>query len=86
MKQFSSELNVVSFSVPFPANYGGVIDVFYKLKALSKLDVKIILHCFQYDRKPSKELENICEQVYYYPRKMLVKGIWMCQIIIVCHL
>ena len=71
MKQFSSELNVVSFSVPFPANYGGVIDVFYKLKALSKLDVKIILHCFQYDRKPSKELENICEQVYYYPRKMV---------------
>ena len=71
MKQFNSELNIVSFSVPFPANYGGVIDVFYKLKALSELDFKITLHCFQYDRKPSKELENLCEQVYYYPRKMI---------------
>ncbi len=64
------KLHVVSFSVPFPANYGGVIDVFYKLKSLSESGVKIILHCFQYDREPAEELELFCEKVFYYPRKM----------------
>jgi hypothetical protein len=55
--------------VPFPANYGGVIDVYYKLVWLKKAGVKIYLHCFTYGRKPAKELEDICEHVYYYERK-----------------
>ena len=64
------KLHIISFSVPFPANYGGVIDVFYKLKSLSETGVKVILHCFQYDREPAKELEEFCDKVFYYPRKM----------------
>jgi hypothetical protein len=55
--------------VPFPPNYGGVIDVYYKLVWLKKAGVKIHLHCFLYGRSQSKELEAICEKVYYYPRK-----------------
>ena len=55
--------------MPFPANYGGVIDVFYKIKALHQCGVKIILHCFLYDRNESQELEKYCEKVFYYPRK-----------------
>jgi hypothetical protein len=62
-------LNIVSFDVPFPANYGGVIDVYYKLYWLKKAGVKIHLHCFSYGRKPSQELEALCEKVYYYKRK-----------------
>lgn len=62
-------LHIVSFNIPYPANYGGVIDVFYKLKALNNQGVKIILHCFEYGRIPSKELENICHKVFYYSRK-----------------
>jgi hypothetical protein len=31
--------------------------------------VKIHLHCFEYGREHSKELEKLCEHVYYYPRK-----------------
>jgi len=61
-------LNVVSFDVPFPANYGGVIDVYYKLVALKAAGVKIYLHCFTYGRQPAKELDEICEKVYYYER------------------
>lgn len=64
----SYSLNIVSFDVPFPANYGGVIDVYYKLFWLKKEGVKIHLHCFTYGRKPSKELEALCEKVYYYER------------------
>lgn len=62
-------LHVISFDVPYPANYGGVIDVFYKVKALSDLGVKIHLHCFEYGRSASEKLEEICEEVHYYHRK-----------------
>ncbi len=62
-------LHVIAFDVPFPADYGGVIDVFYKLKALHNAGVKIILHCFEYGRTAKEELEKITDKVYYYPRK-----------------
>lgn len=63
------KLHVVSFDVPYPADYGGVIDVFYKIKALNELGVSIILHCFQYGkRQPQPDLNLYCSQVFYYPR------------------
>lgn len=65
----SHHLNIVSFDVPFPANYGGVIDVYYKLYWLNKAGVKIHLHCFTYGRKAAKELEALCEEVFYYERQ-----------------
>jgi hypothetical protein len=46
-----------------------VIDVYHKIRALHPQGVKIILHCFQYGRKESPELEILCAEVYYYPRK-----------------
>jgi len=61
-------LHIVSFDVPYPADYGGVIDVFYKIKALHHYGVKIILHCFKYGRKEQAELNKYCSEVYYYPR------------------
>ena len=53
-------LHIVSFDVPFPPNYGGVVDVFYKIRALHKLGVKIHLHCFEYGRGEQKELDKYC--------------------------
>ena len=62
-------LHIVSFDIPYPANYGGVIDVFYKLKALHAKGVKITLHCYEYPgRDRTEELNKYCEKVYYYPR------------------
>ena len=66
----AKNLHIISFSIPYPADYGGVIDVFYKLKSLSQSGVQITLHCFRYDREPAKELEKFCQKVYYYPRQM----------------
>lgn len=65
----SKHLNIVSFTIPFPANYGGVIDVFHKLVALHALGIKIHLHCFRYDREPASQLEPLCESIHYYPRE-----------------
>lgn len=64
----NAEIHIVSFTIPYPADYGGVIDVFYKIKALYELGVKINLHCFQYDRTESEELKKYCKSVLYYHR------------------
>lgn len=61
-------LHIVAFDVPYPPDYGGVIDVFYKLKALHAKGFRIHLHCFQYGRKEASELNEFCESVQYYPR------------------
>jgi hypothetical protein len=67
------EIHIVSFTIPYPPNYGGVIDVFYKIKALHKLGVKINLHCFQYDREKSEGLNHYCKSVHYYKRPKNLK-------------
>jgi hypothetical protein len=54
--------------VPFPADYGGVIDVFYKLKQLHANGVEIIFHVFENGRGKHPELEKYCSKVYYYKR------------------
>ncbi|MFM7218466.1 MAG: glycosyltransferase family 4 protein [Bacteroidota bacterium] len=64
----ADHLHIISLDVPYPADYGGVIDIFYKLKALHACGVKIQLHCYQSTRQQAKELEQYCESVHYYPR------------------
>ncbi len=55
--------------MPYPANYGGAIDEFYKIKYLYQKGVKIILHCFLYKNFTTQnELNKYCENVYYYKR------------------
>jgi hypothetical protein len=65
-------LHVVSFDVPYPANYGGVMDVYFKMKSLSECGLKIWLHCFDYGRGQHDELLQICDKVTYYNRKRWV--------------
>jgi len=67
-------LHIVCHSIPFPADYGGAMDIFYKIKALYEKGVRIKLHCFVYDRDPQPELESYCEKVYYYKRKTGWRG------------
>lgn len=63
------KLNIIALNIPWPANYGGVIDIYYKIKAIHDCGVKIILHCFEYERPHAPELEKVCEEVHYYPRR-----------------
>lgn len=68
-------LHIIAFATPYPANYGGVIEVFYKLRALSREGVLIHLHAFTYNNHPpAKELETYCETVSYYRRKTGLKA------------
>lgn len=62
-------LHVVAFNIPWPADYGGVIDVFCRVKALAEAGVKVHLHCYAYGRTPAPALEQLCEEVCYYQRR-----------------
>jgi hypothetical protein len=66
----SKIVHLVSFNVPYPPDYGGVMDVFYKICELKRQDVGIILHCFSYGRTRSRTLERECLRVYYYRRDL----------------
>lgn len=66
----SNTINIVSFDIPYPPKYGGIIDVFYKIRALQNAGIKVILHAYRYGRsKPDPKLEEICEKVHYYKRQ-----------------
>ncbi|CAG0951601.1 hypothetical protein FLAV_00228 [Flavobacteriales bacterium] len=62
-------IHLISFDVPFPPNYGGVIDIYYKLKKLKENNVSVTLHCFEYGRGEQNELNELCKEVFYYKRK-----------------
>ncbi len=64
-------LHIVAFDVPFPANYGGVIDIYYKIKAIYEEGIDIKLHVYNYGRKLSKSaLSKYCSEINYYSRKI----------------
>lgn len=65
----SKVIHIVSLDVPFPPDYGGMIDVFYRIKALHKLGFSIHLHCFTYGRGKPVELKNYCSEIHFYERK-----------------
>ncbi|HVD97348.1 MAG TPA: hypothetical protein VNB90_04020 [Cytophagaceae bacterium] len=68
-------LNIVAYDVPYPPDYGGMVDIYYMVKALSEQGVKINLHCFMNrNKKYSEELYELCENVYYYKRDTFLSG------------
>ena len=70
------KLHIICLDIPFPANYGGAIDQYYKIKALHHAGCDITLHCFQYgDRQAQDALSQLCKKVYYYPRKTGLRGL-----------
>ncbi len=67
----NNQLHIVCFDIPFPADYGGVMDIFYKVKALHEAGMRITLHCFQYrERTLQAELDKYCDKVHYYSRDL----------------
>lgn len=64
-----NKLHIIAFDVPYPPDYGGVIDIYYKIKHLAENNISVYLHVFQYGRPQAVELEYWCEKVYYYKRK-----------------
>jgi hypothetical protein len=69
-------LNIVAYDVPHPPDYGGMVDIYYKVKALSELGVRINLHCFiNRNKKYAEELYDFCENIYYYRREGVLSSL-----------
>lgn len=63
-------IHIICLDVPYPPDYGGVFDLFYKLKYLHRAGILVHLHCFEYGRGQQDELKKYCHTVHYYPRKL----------------
>lgn len=71
----NKKLHIVCFDVPYPADHGGMFDLFFKIVSLHKMGVEITLHCFEYGKGKQNELKNYCAEIYYYKRRTGIKGI-----------
>jgi glycosyltransferase involved in cell wall biosynthesis len=61
--------------VPYPPDYGGVYDLFYKIKSLFEHGILIHLHCFEYGRGEQHKLNKFCKSVTYYKRKSILRSL-----------
>lgn len=63
-------IHIVSLDVPWPADYGGAIDIYFRIRALHELGFEITLHCFEYGRgQQYQALEQYTKHCYFYTRK-----------------
>lgn len=68
-------LHIVCLDTPWPADYGGAIDMLYRIKALHKEGIKIHLHYFSYNERGNpNELNQFCESIHIYQRKKVHRG------------
>ncbi len=60
-------LQIVSFDNPYPPIYGGIVEVYHKLKAIHDLGIEVHFHCFT-NQIPHhfSELSTITEKIYFY--------------------
>lgn len=63
------KIHIVCLDAPCPPDYGGAIDMYYKIIAIARAGYKIILHYFNYNDRNAEGLEEYCFEVNRYARK-----------------
>jgi glycosyltransferase involved in cell wall biosynthesis len=74
----SDFIHIVCLDTPAPPNYGGAIDMYYKITSLAALGKKIILHYFDY--KPGRNAEGLepyCIEIHAYKRKTFAGSLFL---------
>lgn len=72
----NKQIHIVSFDVPFPPDYGGVLDVYLRAKGLKNLGYSVILHCYEYGRGRNHDFSEIADKIHYYDRKTGLKSLF----------
>lgn len=62
-------LHIVCLDIPYPPDYGGLFDLYYKLQHLKENGISIHLHCFHHHRAEQPGLLLYCKTVHYYKRR-----------------
>lgn len=71
----SRHLHMVCLDVPWPADYGGAIDMMNRIMEFKRQGVALHLHYFSYnERGTPEELKQYCESVNVYEREKINKG------------
>ena len=71
----SQHLHIVCLDAPYPLDYGGAVDMYGKIRALHDEGIKIHLHYFDYKQRGDiEELNNYCDTIHSYKRKLGTKG------------
>lgn len=70
----NKRIHIVSFDVPLPPDYGGVLDVYLRAKALKQAGYSVILHCYEYGRGRDHDFSQIADEIHYYDRKTGLKS------------
>lgn len=66
----SNYIHIICLDAPAPPNYGGAIDMYYKITALAALGRKVILHYLEYNPERNAEaLRPYCVEINAYKRK-----------------
>ena len=71
-----NKIHIVSLDVPFPPDYGGVIDIYYRAKALKEAGFFVVLHCFEYGRGTNHDFSEIANEIHYYRRKKSIFAVF----------
>jgi hypothetical protein len=72
----SEYVHIVCLDAPAPPDYGGAIDMFYKIPALHAAGKKIILHYFDYkENRNAHGLEPFCVEINSYKRSVFLKSL-----------
>lgn len=72
----SDTIHIVCLDAPSPPDYGGAIDMFYKVKALHETGKKIILHYYAYHPgRHTAGLETFCQEIHAYKRKSFASSL-----------
>ncbi len=69
--------HIICLDAPAPPDYGGAIEMYYKIKALHGIGKKIILHYFKYNYRTVSGLEKYCKEIHSYKRKPLWEALFL---------
>lgn len=72
----SDTIHIVCLDAPSPPDYGGAIDMFYKIKSLAEIGKNVILHYYAYNgSRNTSGLNSYCSAIYAYERKSFVSSL-----------
>lgn len=69
------KIHIVSFDVPIDPNYGGILDVYLRARALKQAGFYIVIHAFEYGRGKKLVDKTICDEIYYYSRRGTISSL-----------
>jgi hypothetical protein len=62
-------IHIVSLVLPWPTNYSGAVDIFYRIQALHQQGAQVHLHCLCEPVPIPPQIAEICASVTCYPTK-----------------